>query len=158
MSIILQSWADQNEKEIDVCDQHLERMLRKVYPGRHLECNNSSQHNIDHKIKGVNDHNGKTQEEENFTQDDRKTENKTQECEFKIHEHNRNDEEHEQIKEVTGIEKEKIAEPENNKEEEIEKNEEIAMVEFQSEDNEKKVEVVGKVRNKEQASKEQTAN
>ena len=157
-SIILQSWADQNEKEIDVCDQHLERMLRKVYPGRQVERNNSSQHNIDHKIKGVNDHNGETQEEENFTQDDRKTENKTQECDFKIHKHNRNDEEHEQIKEVTGIEKEKIAEPENNKEEEIEKNEEIAMVESQSEDNEKKAEVVGKVRNKEQVPKEQTAN
>ena len=158
MSIILQSWADQNEKETDVCDQHLERMLSKVYSGRQVERNNSSQHKIDHKIKGVNDHHGETQEEENFTQDDRKTENKTQECDFKIHEHNRNDEEHEQIKEFTGIEKEKIAEPENNKDEEIEKNEEIAMVEFQSEDNEKKAEVVGKVRNKEQAPKEQTAN
>ena len=29
---VLQSWADQNEKEIDLCDQHLEKMLRKVYP------------------------------------------------------------------------------------------------------------------------------
>ena len=127
-------------------------MLRKVYPGRQMECSNSSQHEIDHKIKGVNDHNGETQEEENVTQDDREAENKTQECDFKIHEHNRNDEEHEQIKEVTGIEKEKIAEPENNKEEEIEKNEEITMVGMQSEDNETKAEVVGKAENnKEQA-------
>ena len=30
---VLQSWADQNEKEIDICDQHLEKMLRNVYPG-----------------------------------------------------------------------------------------------------------------------------
>ena len=139
---VLQSWADQNEKEIDICDQHLEKMLRKVYPGRQMECSNSSQHEIDHKIKGVNDHNGETQEEENVTQDDRKAENETQECDFKIHKHNRNDEEHQQIKENTGIEKEKVAEPENNNEEEIEKNEEIFMVELQSEDNEKKAEVV----------------
>ena len=91
---VLQSWADQNEKEIDICDQHLEKMLRKVYPGRQVECSNSSQHKIDHKIKGVNDHNGETQEEENVTQDDRKAENETRECDFKIREHNRNDEEH----------------------------------------------------------------
>ena len=116
---VLQSWADQNEKEIDICDQHLEKMLRNVYPGRQMECSNSSQHEIDHKIKEVNDHNGETQEEENVTQDDRKAENKTQEYDFKIHKHNRNDEEHKQNKENTGIEKEKDAEPENNNEEEI---------------------------------------
>ena len=69
-----------------------------------MECSNSSQHEIDHKIKGVNDHNGETQEEENVTQDDRKAENETQECDFKIHKHNRNDEKYEQIKQDTGIE------------------------------------------------------
>ena len=138
---------------------HLEKMLRKVYPGRQIECSNSSQHKIDHKIKGVNDPNGETQEEENATQDDRKAENETQECEVKIHEHSRNDEEHEHIMEDTGIEKEKIAEPENNKKEEIEKNEEVTIVELQSEDNEKKAEVVGKAsNNKEQATEEQTVN
>ena len=78
-----------------MCDQHLEKMLRKVYPGRQIECNNSSQNGIDHKIKGVNDHNGETQAEENVTQIDRKAENETQEFDFKIHKHNRNDEEHE---------------------------------------------------------------
>ena len=108
-------------------------MLRKVYPGRQVECNNSSRHKIDHKIKGVNDDNGETQEEGKITQDDRKTENETQECDFKIHEHNRNDEEHEKIKEDTGTERYKNAETENNKEEEIVKNEEITMVELQSE-------------------------
>ena len=72
---VLQSWADQNEKEIDICDQHLEKMLRKVYSGRQVEYNNSSEHKIDHKIKGVSDDNGETQEEENVTQDDRKAEN-----------------------------------------------------------------------------------
>ena len=52
--------------------------------------------------------------------------------------------------------KNKKAEPENNKEEKIEKNEDIIMVELQSED-EKKAEVVGKVdSNKEKATKEQT--
>ena len=121
---VLQSWVDQNEKEIDICDQHMEKMLRKAYPGRQVECINSSQHKIDHKIKGVNDDNGESQEEENITQDDRKTENEAQECDFKIHEHNRNgDEEHEKHKKDTEIKKEKNAEPENNKEEEIEKNE-----------------------------------
>ena len=30
-------------------------MLRKVFPGRQVECKNSSQHKIDHKIKGVID-------------------------------------------------------------------------------------------------------
>ena len=134
---VLQSWADQNEKEIGICDQYLEKMLIKVYPDRQIECSNSSQPKIYHK-KGVNDHNGETQKEENVTQDNKKAENETQEHDFKIHEHNRNDDEHEQTKEDTGIEKEKIAEPENNKEEEIEKNEEIFMVELQSEDNEKK--------------------
>ena len=108
MSIILQSWADQNEKETDVCDQHLERMLSKVYSGRQVERNNSSQHKIDHRIKGVNDHNGETQEEENFTQDDRKTENKTQECDFKIHEHNRNDEEMNKLKRSLELKKRKL--------------------------------------------------
>ena len=155
---VLQSWADQNEKEIDICDQHLEKMLRKVYPGRQMECSNSSQHETDHKIKGVNNHNGETQEEETVTQDDRKAENETQECDFKIHEHNRNDKEHEQIKENSRIEKEKVAEPENNNEEEIEKNEKIFMVESQSEDYGKKAEVVGKADNEEQATKEQTIN
>ena len=136
---VLQSCADQNQKEIDLCDQHLEKMLRKVYPSRQMECSNSSQHDNDHKIKGINDHNGETQEEENVTQDDRKAENETQECDFKIHEHNRNDEEHEQIKENTRIEREKVAEPENNNEKEIEKNEKIFIVESQSEDYEKKL-------------------
>ena len=75
---------------------------------------------------------------------------------FKIHKHNRNDEEHEQIKENTRIEKEKVAEPENNNEEEIERNDKILMVESQSEDYEKKAEVVGKADNEEQATKEQT--
>ena len=70
-------------------------MLRKVYPGRQVECNNSSQHKIDHTTKGVNDENRKTQEEENITLDDRKTENERHECEFKIHEHSKSDEEHE---------------------------------------------------------------
>ena len=41
-------------------------MLRKVYPGRQIECNI--------KIEGANDENGKTQKEENITQDDRKPE------------------------------------------------------------------------------------
>ena len=53
--------ADQNEKEIDICDQHLQKILRKVYPGRQVKCNNSSQRKIDLKIKGVNDDNGETQ-------------------------------------------------------------------------------------------------
>ena len=66
---------DQNEKEKDICDQHLEKMLRKLYPGRQEECKNSSQHKIDHKIKEVNDHNGEIQEKENVTQHDRKAEN-----------------------------------------------------------------------------------
>ena len=57
---VLQSCADQNEKEIDICDQHLKKILRKVYPGRQMECSNSGQHEIDHKIKRVNDHNGET--------------------------------------------------------------------------------------------------
>ena len=41
---VLQSWIDHNEKEIDICDQNV------VYPGRQVECNNTSQHKIDHKI------------------------------------------------------------------------------------------------------------
>ena len=57
---VLQSWADQDEKEINICDQHLEKMLRKVYPGRQMECSNGSQHETDRKIKGVNNHNGET--------------------------------------------------------------------------------------------------
>ena len=64
---VLQSLVDQNEKEIGICDQHLEKMLKKIYPGRQVECNNSSQHEIDHKIKGVNDDTGENQEEENIT-------------------------------------------------------------------------------------------
>ena len=59
-------------------------MLRKVYPGRQVECINSNQHKIDHKIKGVNDDNGETREEENITQDERKTENEAQECDLKF--------------------------------------------------------------------------
>ena len=47
-------------------------MLRKVYPGREVECNNSSQHKIDYKRKGVNDDNGETQEEENIIQEKQK--------------------------------------------------------------------------------------
>ena len=87
----------------------MEKMLRKVYPGRQVECINSSQHKIEHKIIGVNDDNGETQEEENITHGDRKTSNEIQKCDFKIHEHNRNDdEEHEQKKKDTEIEKEKI--------------------------------------------------
>ena len=69
---VLKSWADQNEKEIDICDQYLDKMLRKVYPGREVECNNSSQHKIDYKRKGVNDDNGETQEEENIIQEKQK--------------------------------------------------------------------------------------
>ena len=156
---VLQSWADQNKTEIDIFDKHLEKTLWKVYPGRQVECNNSSRHKIDHKIKGVNDDKRETQEEGNIVQDNKQTENETQESDFKIHEHNRNDEEHEQIKEDTGIEKEENREPENNKEEEIVKNEEITMVELQSEDNDKKVEVVGKANNnQEKATKEPTEN
>ena len=56
---VLQSWVDQNEKEIDICDEHMEKMLRKIYPGRQVECINSSQHKIEHKIKGVNDKMGR---------------------------------------------------------------------------------------------------
>ena len=48
---VLESRADQNKKEIDICDQHLEKILRKVYPVRQAECNISSQHKIDPKIK-----------------------------------------------------------------------------------------------------------
>ena len=68
---VLQSWADQNKKEIDIFDKQLEKMLRKVYPGRQVECNNSSQHKIDHKTKGVNDDKRETQEEGNIAQDNR---------------------------------------------------------------------------------------
>ena len=59
-------------------------MLRKVYPGRQGAYNNNSQHKINHKIKGVNADNGETQEEENIIQDDRKTEDESQECDFKM--------------------------------------------------------------------------
>ena len=51
---VLQSWTDQNQKETDIWDQHFEKMLRKVYPARQVEYNNSSQHKIDHKVKGIN--------------------------------------------------------------------------------------------------------
>ena len=115
----------------------------------------ADQHKIDHRIKGVNDDNGETQEEENITQDDRKAGHETQECDFKIHEHNSNDEEHEQNKWDAEIEKEKNAE--NKKEEDIEKNEEIIMAELQSEDG-KKAEVVGKqtTRNRQLRYKQRT--
>ena len=56
---VLQSWVDQNEKEIDICDEHMEKMLREIYSGRQVECINSSQHKIDYKIKGVNDKMGR---------------------------------------------------------------------------------------------------
>ena len=87
-----------------------------------------------------------------------------QESDFKIHELNRNDENHEQKKEDTQIEKQKNAESQINKEnhpnqreEEIEKNEEIITLESQSDYNKKKAEVVGKTdNNKEQKTKEQT--
>ena len=46
--------------------------------------------------------------EKNITQDDRKTGNETQECDLKIHEHNRNDDEHEQNKEDTKLKKKKM--------------------------------------------------
>ena len=101
---VFKSWVDQNKKQIDICDQHLEKILRKVYPVRQVECNKGSQLKIDQKIKGINDDKGETQkEEENITQNDRKTENETHEFDFRIHEHNRNDEEHEQNKEDTEI-------------------------------------------------------
>ena len=64
---VLQSLADQNEKEIDICDQHMEKMLRKIYSGRQVECIKSSQYKKDHKIKVVNDDNGEIQEEKNIT-------------------------------------------------------------------------------------------
>ena len=60
----------------------MEKILRKIYPGRQVECIKSSQHKIDHKIKVVNDDNEETQEEKNITQVDGKTENVTQECDF----------------------------------------------------------------------------
>ena len=50
---VLESWADQNKKEIGICDQHLEKILSKIYPGRQVECNISSQHKLDPKIKKV---------------------------------------------------------------------------------------------------------
>ena len=136
---VLQTWADQNEKtKNDIYDQHVEKMLKKLYSGRQVECINSSKHKTNHRIKGVNDDNGEPHEEDNVTQDDRETENETQECDFKIHEHNRNDdEEHKQNKKDTEIKKEKNIKPENSKEEEIQKNEEIAMVELPSEDEKK---------------------
>ena len=77
---------------------------------------------------------GRLKRKKNITQGDRKTENETQECDFKIHEHNGNEEEHEQSKQDNEVEKEKNAEPEINKEEEIEKNKEIIMRELQLED------------------------
>ena len=63
-----------------------------------------------------------------------KTENVTLEYDFKIYEYNWNDEQHEQSKEDNEIEKEGNTEPENNKEETIEKDEDIKMIELQSED------------------------
>ena len=107
---------------------------------------------IDYKIKGVNDGNGETQkEDEKTTQDGRKTANETQECDFQIHDHNRNDEEHHKNNEDTESEEEKNGEPKNYKEhhpnqreEENEKNEGIIILELQSKSNENKVEVAGK--------------
>ena len=64
-------------------------------------------------MKGINDENGKNREEENITQNERKAKIKTEKWEFKIDQHNGRDEEDEQIKEDTGNEKEKNAEPEN---------------------------------------------
>ena len=142
-------------------------MLRKVYPGEQVECNNSSQHKIDHKIKGLNNENRKTQkEEENITQGDRKTENETKESDFKIHEGNRNDDEHGLTKEDTEIRKQKKAETHiskenhpNQREEKIEKNGDIITLESHSDYNKKKAEVGGKAdNNKEQETKEQTEN
>ena len=52
----------------------MEKILRKVDPGRQVECKIKGQHKINCKIKRVNDDNGKTREEENMTQDYRKTE------------------------------------------------------------------------------------
>ena len=75
----------------------MEKILRKVYLGRQIEFNIRSQQKIDE--------NGKNREEENITQNDRKAEIKTEECELKIDEHNGKDEVDEQIKEYTGNEK-----------------------------------------------------
>ena len=80
---------------------------------------------------------------------------------LKLNDDNRNNEKHKQNKNGSKIEKEKNAEPQNKKEkhpnqreEEIEKDEEIITRELQSEDKEKKV---GKAdNNKEQAAKRQT--
>ena len=47
---LLQSCADQNENERNVCEQHLEKISRQVFPVRQVECNNSSQYKINHKI------------------------------------------------------------------------------------------------------------
>ena len=55
--------------------------------------------------------------------------------------------------------KEKNAEPKKNKEEEIEKNEEILMLELQSKDNEKKLKQLGKqtiTRNRQLRNKQRT--
>ena len=60
----------------------MEKILRKVYPGRQVECNVSSQHKVDHKMKGVKDDNGETPEEEKITQDDRKIENEKRNVTF----------------------------------------------------------------------------
>ena len=83
---------------------------------------------------------------------------------LKLNDDNRNNEKHKQNKNGSKIEKEKNAEPQNKKEkhpnqreEEIEKDEEIITRDLQSEDKEKKAEVVGKAdNNKEQATKRQT--
>ena len=82
---------------------------------------------------------------------------------LKLNDDNRNNEKHKQ-KNDSKTEKEKNAEPKNKKEnhpnqrgEEIEINEEIITRELQSEDKEKKAEVVGKAdNNKEQATKRET--
>ena len=134
----------------------MEKMTRKIYPDRQVECINSSQHEIDHKIKGVNDDNGETQEEENITRMTGKQKMKHRNVTFITGMVMRNMST--ENKKDTEIKKDKNAEPESNKEEEIEKNEETVMVESQSED-EKKAEVVRKqiiTRNRQLRNKERT--
>ena len=94
------------------------KCYKKVYPGRQVEYNNSSQQKIDHRIRGVNNETmRRLKRNKTLPKMTAKTENETQECDFKIKEHNRNDEEHEQNKKDNEIEKDKNGEPENNKEE-----------------------------------------
>ena len=83
----------------------MEKILRKIYPGRQIEFNIRSQQKIDRKIKGVKDDDGKNRENENIPQNDRKTEIKTEECELQIDDHNGKVEKDEKTKEYTGNEK-----------------------------------------------------